>query len=223
MCSKVMPWWNEEKILWYKRAAECSSFHKILASCISKHIDISDSIAELGCGLGYFSDEIDSRGYHINGYDIDSNAIFFARKNFKKDIFDVKDCFSQDISADVAICIFFGKITRDDNYTKLSRIANKKLIYVTGGGSERHIPTVEIDEFLSSNNIKSRKEEITIPFHQPFIDKDESERFLKTYYKGNILEEKRNMVLPCDDERYKYILQNNKKLTIYIIEKGGNE
>lgn len=223
MCSQVSKWWNDDRIMWYKRAAENSSFHKSISSYISRYITSDESIAELGCGLGYFTNEMDMRGYQINGYDIDNDAISFARNNFKKNIYTLKDCFSSDISADIAICIFFGKITHNDNFEKLSNIARKKLIYITGGGSERHIPTCEIDTFLKDRNTEFEKEETTIPFHQPFIDLDEAEQFLSTYYKGTSLEGKRRMIHPTEDERYRYILENNKKLTIYIIQKGGNE
>ena len=46
-------WWDEERIIWYERAAKCCSFHKELSEIILKHIDISRSVNEIGCGLGH--------------------------------------------------------------------------------------------------------------------------------------------------------------------------
>lgn len=222
MHSEVRAWWNERRIMWYKRAAEHCSFHSELASILSKSIEKNLSIAELGCGLGYFSNEMAKLGYDIKGFDIDPEAIDFAKDSFGSSLFEKRDCLTSSIKRDVAICIFFGKITRDDNFEKLSSVARDKLIYVTGGGSERHISTSEIDSFLESKGITPNKTEVTIPFPQPLLDEKECEEFLSTYYSGEIRDLKRKSIRKTDDERYKYILENNKKLTIYSIQTGGN-
>lgn len=219
MSSNIKLWWNNEKISWYIRAANRSDFHKSIICAISEFIPKSESIADLGCGLGYLTNEFATEGYSIYGYDIDERAINKATEIHKRDIFKKCDCYTLDNVADNSIALFFGKLTEDKNYEILLRTSRKRLIYITGGGSKRRTSDDEIKRFLDSKGAVYRKKEITLSFDQPLIDKREADKFLVAYYTGTVLEYKKMMIEPYSDNEFHLILRNKKEITIYEINK----
>lgn len=223
MRSEITPWWDSRKIMWYNRAASHSNFHKTLSDELSKLIDIKESIIESGCGLGYISEELYKRGYKITAYDSDKTAIESARERSGLDIYSIADCFNLQLSADTLLTVFFGKITDEDNFDRLTRNIKKQFLYVTGGGAARHTTTANIEDFLKSRSIPFNKTKAIIPFHQPLKDETEAEDFLDTYYKGELKEIKRRSLKNCNDTLYSLLLENNKEITIFDIKTGGSK
>ncbi len=223
MCSKVN-WWNDERISWYERASEYSQFHSILASILSQSIRKKDKVIEAGSGLGYLTNALYTKGIkNIKGYDIDEKAIAFASSHFDSNLFELKDIFTENEMCDVLVCVFFGKLSRNNNFESFSRIARRKIIYVTGGGSARHVPPEEIMDYLDSVDADYTIRPMTIPFNQPFVDEEEAELFLQSYYKDDIRNEKRKCLRLCPIPGYPIMLKNKKDITIFEIEMGDNK
>ena len=49
------PFWGEQTLTWYRRAAEHSSYHRDLAALIAPHIPSGATVCDLGCGPGCLS------------------------------------------------------------------------------------------------------------------------------------------------------------------------
>ena len=218
MPSGVSRWWNEDRIRWYERAAEHSCFHERLAEAIEAEI-IDGTIAEAGCGLGYLSERLYRDGYDIAAYDIDHAVIERAIERSGLSIFRECDCYDIKEPYDYMIALFFGRITEGSNFDMLMKGVRKSLIYIIGGHSARHTSNESVDAFLLGRSCSYRSSCIELDFSQPFIDKTDAERFLSSYYSGKEREDKEKRIKPYGQYGYDYILENQKKLTIYRIEK----
>ena len=67
-----MSWWNASRIELYSRAAEHGDFHRRLGDMLVPLFEGCDDIVELGCGMGYMTGELCSRGCDARGYDVSS-------------------------------------------------------------------------------------------------------------------------------------------------------
>ena len=79
-----MSWWNASRIELYSRAAEHGDFHRRLGDMLVPLFEGCDDIVELGCGLGYMTGELCSRGCDARGYDEDPMAVDFATRRFPR-------------------------------------------------------------------------------------------------------------------------------------------
>lgn len=219
MSSEIKKWWDDDKIRWYIRGAASSDFHQKLASILSRMVNKNESIAELGCGLGYLTEELSKLGYNITGYDNNSTVIDIASKRCKNAHFETIDCYTLDTAADVSIALFFGKLTEEENLKCLLKSAKKRLIYITGGGSKRRTSDDEIERALENKELSYKKTKAALNFDQPLLDRDEAERYLDAYYKGTVKEEKRKRIEKVDSDEFGYVLRNLKDLSIYEIYK----
>lgn len=210
-------WWTEERIRLFEVAADNSTFHSELKDLLLPYISKSDSIIELGCGLGYIVNLLTNDGYNILGLDCDEKANNFAKKKFPKAKFLLADAFNIKNAYDVVISIFFGRIKEEDNLEKLLKIANKRLIYVqnehAGTMETQFSKSKETVECLKSKNLHFQYSFHRLSFDQPLKNQAEAEIFIKENYKNrkiNISIEKTNSGL---------IAKNNKAFGIFIIEK----
>ena len=210
-------WWTDERIRLFKVAADNSTFHSELKNLLLPYISKSDSIIELGCGLGYIVNFLTKDGYNIVGLDSDEKAYNFALSKFPNSNFILGDAFNVNKTYDVVISIFFGRIKEEDNLEKLLRVANKRLIYVqnehAGTMETQYAKSKETAEFLKRHNINFQYSLHRLSFDQPLKDEAEAEIFIKENYKNrkiNISIEKTNGGL---------IAKNNKAFGLFIVEK----
>ena len=87
-----MAWWTEKRIAFYERAQEASPFTSQLADLIEPCL--TGSGAELGCGLGFMTEELRRRGHVVTGYDTDPLALAYARSHVPLSSFSGEDCYS---------------------------------------------------------------------------------------------------------------------------------
>lgn len=210
-------WWTDERIRLFKVAADNSTFHSELKNLLLPYISKSDSIIELGCGLGYIVNFLTKDGYNVVGLDSDEKAYNFALSKFPNSNFILGDAFNVNKTYDVVISIFFGRIKEEDNLEKLLRVANKRLIYVqnehAGAKETQYSKSKETVEYLRSKNINFQYSFHRLSFDQPLKDEAEAESFINENYKNrkiNISIEKTNNGL---------IAKNNKAFGIFLIEK----
>lgn len=226
MSSEVKLWWSSEKIKWYERASSTTSFQEELASLLSSHIALDESITELGTGLGYQGELLKKLGYDITSYDIDEEVIKRARARSSLDIFRAADYRSIKEQRDVVLAVFFGRITEDDNLDYLLSLAKKRLIYLQschrgqssslrkkGDNTERTI------SYLESRGIRFKFEECKIPFPQKLESEKEAEEFIKSSYGEDKVEDYIKFVTKSDDKRFPLEFKNDKEFIIFVIEK----
>ena len=215
-------WWSNEMIKYYERAASISSFHKELASLIEGVIDKDESVAELGCGLGYLSAELASRGYNITGIDNDDAAIAFAKEKFPSVRFIKEDAYKEEIKADVSLCVFFGRLLEEDNLTSLLSTASSRLIYLTNEHNREANPSFDKSKALSDKlkrrGIKHSVSYHTLNFDQPLIDEEDAKAFLSSSYRKDIPLH----LIPSNRSDYRYLLPKVKAFGIFTIHKEEN-
>ncbi|MGN0906349.1 MAG: class I SAM-dependent methyltransferase [Bullifex sp.] len=210
-------WWSDEKIRLYEKAASASSFHKDLASIIITHLEKGESIVELGCGLGYITNELYTRGFDVTGLDTDEKAISFAKEHFPSSRFMLADAYGAPIIKDVALAVFFGRIREEDNLDVLLSSCTEKLIYIqnehAGSGDTDYAKSLETEEYLKSRNVNYTLSLHRLSFNQPLSSAEEAESFIKENYKNR---KNKTSIEKTDDG---YIAINRKAFGLFVIHK----
>ena len=219
----AVTWWDDERITWYERAAEASSFHKNIAEEIKAMIRKEDRIEEEGCGLGHIAQILAADGYDIKACDADRKAIERARKRSSLDIFSVRDFRDPLPYADVLLMIYFGRIAENDSLDRLLEAA-PAVIYILshhrGQDTDMRAKKSNVEEtitYLDSKGASYETKTVTYDFSQPLISIEEAERYIaRMYGKENI-----RAFLPFLEEGndYPYMLRNMKTSTIFTIRR----
>lgn len=216
-------WWDEERIIWYERAAKCCSFHKELSEIILNHIDISKPVNEIGCGLGHAAEILYRRGVDISASDRDPMVIKAARERSLLNIFKLHDAEDGIEPTPQLLMIFFGRIMDNGN---LGRYLNgaERIIYILSEHSGQGIDTgrkgsIGTEKFLREYpGIEFTAERFMIPFPQPLASIDEARHFIGKSYGENMVENLLPFVQPACGE-YPLTFMNNKKCTLFDIKR----
>lgn len=212
-------WWNEDRIRWYKAAVSYSNFPKLLASEIAQSLNKNEKIIELGCGLGYISEELYKMGFDIKGYDIDSLAINEAKKRSGLDIFHEADCTRTIPNGDTLIAIFFGHFKDKEYLSNVLNATRHKLIIISNlhtGLDFETKKTSDIEDNLKDLKFKYTSNTLSIPFPQPFENYDDAIKFVESYYKSEF---KTKILEKIHGKGDLYLLENNKNIVIRHILK----
>ena len=214
-------WWDDEKIMWYERAAAECFFHQKLSEHILDHIDRSRPIHEAGCGLGHTAEILFHRGLDITASDCDPGAIAQASWRSSLDIFSIRDAYDLPYSPQLLI-IFFGRISENGNLFRFLR-NTERIICILSEHSGQGIETgrkgsEETERFLIESGIAFTKESFTIPFPQPLISMDEARHFIERSYGRDFTES----LIPCVQSSsgcYPLLFRNDKRCTLFDIRK----
>ena len=216
-------WWDEERIIWYERAAKCCSFHKELSEIILKHIDISRPVNEIGCGLGHAAEILYKRGVDISASDRDPMVIKAARERSGLDIFSVHDAEEGIGPTPQLLMIFFGRLIDDGKLGRYLESA-ERIIYILSEHSGQGIDTgrkgsMETERFLREYpGIDFSAEHFMIPFPQPLESIDEARHFIGKSYGEDRIDALLPFVQPSHKD-YPLIFINNKKCTLFDIRR----
>ena len=216
-------WWDEERIIWYERAARCCSFHKELSEIILKHIDISRPVNEIGCGLGHAAEILYKRGVDISASDRDPMVIKAARERSGLDIFSVHDAEKGIGPTPQLLMIFFGRLIDDGKLGRYLENA-ERIIYILSEHSGQGIDTgrkgsMETERFLREYpGIDFSAEHFMIPFPQPLESIDEARYFIGKSYGEDRIDALLPFVQPSHKD-YPLIFINNKKCTLFDIRR----
>ena len=216
-------WWDEERIIWYERAAKCCSFHKELSEIILKHIDISRPVNEIGCGLGHAAEILYKRGVDISASDSDPMVIKAARERSGLDIFSVHDAEEGIGPTPQLLMIFFGRLIDDGKLGRYLESA-ERIIYILSEHSGQGIDTgrkgsMETERFLREYpGIEFSSEHFMIPFPQPLESINEARHFIGKSYGEDRIDALLPFVQPSHKD-YPLIFINNKKCTLFDIRR----
>ena len=216
-------WWDEERIIWYERAAKCCSFHKELSEIILKHIDISRPVNEIGCGLGHAAEILYKRGVDISASDRDPMVIKAARERSGLDIFSVHDAEEGIGPTPQLLMIFFGRLIDDGKLGRYLESA-ERIIYILSEHSGQGIDTgrkgsMETERFLREYpGIEFSSEHFMIPFPQPLESINEARHFIGKSYGEDRIDALLPFVQPSHKD-YPLIFINNKKCTLFDIRR----
>lgn len=214
-----MAWWTEKRIAYYERAQEASPFTGQLADLIEPYL--TGSVAELGCGLGFMTDELRRRGHVVTGYDTDPLAISYAKRHFPISCFRQEDCYSLKDVADTSLAIFFGRPTVDDNLTKLMDTCTHRLVYIANEHADAcqcdwHV-SASTETFLADKGYRFTAMRCSLSFDQPLFDEAE----LAEWTDENYTKRGRTLTRPIrrQAQGWPIVVECGKAFTIFIIEK----
>lgn len=215
-----MSWWNEEKIRFYSRAAKEGNFHSFLASIIKRHVKEKETIAELGCGLGFLAHELGAVAY-----DNDVMATAYVKAHFPELEVVTADCFSLEPVADVCVACFFGRITEEDNFQRMIRTCRKRLVYIVSEHCDADVCNWDagkkVEAFLRGRNIGYTMERHSLPFDQRFASDEEKDEFIRVNYTDRGREFRRRIEYTENGP----VMRNDKAFSLFVIEReqGGIE
>ena len=219
-------WWSDESIAWFERASAASDYHRNLVLALEKHLEKSDSIIELGCGLGHEAQLLHDDGFDVDAFDKDPRVIEQAVRRSGLDIFRCADATDVRVKADVLLCINYGHMETEDDFRRLRSFARKKMIYVisrhSGHGQDtRPDRTLQIERILKDAGVPFESEEVQLDFNQPLVSMEEAREFVRWTYLGRNGDEYMKFVSETDDCTYPYLFMNRKNLVLFDI--GGNK
>ena len=219
-------WWSDESIAWFERASAASDYHRRLVSVLEKHLEKSDSIIELGCGLGHEAQLLHDDGFDVDAFDKDPRVIEQAVRRSGLDIFRCADATDVRVKADVLMCINYGHMETEDDFRRLRSFARKKMIHVisrhSGHGQDtRPDRTLQIEMILKDAGVPFESEEVQLDFNQPLVSMEEAREFVRWTYLGRNGDEYMKFVSETDDGTYPYLFINRKNLVLFDI--GGKE
>lgn len=217
------PWWTEDKIRYYKAAAERSLFHDSLANLIAAELEKDDRILELGAGLGYATELLSRKGYSIRAIEREDHAVEEANRRSGFKLLEKGDAIdlSGDDMADVVLMLFFGQIERCENLEYYLSLAKKRLIHVSSRHSgnknnKRPDRTREKMELLDRLGLEWRMKEARIHFNQPLKSLEDASLFFNiSYGEGPVAQ-----LYETTDPDYPYEFRNRKDVVIFIIDKN---
>ena len=214
-----MAWWTEKRIAFYERAQEASPFTSQLADLIEPCL--TGSVAELGCGLGFMTEELRRRGHAVTGYDTDPLALAYARSHFPLSSFSGEDCYSLKDVADTSLAVFFGRPTVDDNLTRLMDTCTQRLVYIANEHADAaqcdwHI-SASTEAFLKDRGCRFTAKRCSLSFDQPLLDEVE----LAEWTQENYTRRGRTLTRPVSrrTQLWPIVVECGKAFTIFIIEK----
>ncbi len=216
-----MSWWNASRVMFYSRAAEHCDFHRRLCDMLVPFFEGYDDIVELGCGLGYMTEELCRRGYVVRGYDEDRTAVDFATGRFPRCTFARKDCYRLGEEADVALAVFFGRIGQDDSLDALLSACRRRLVYVCNEHCQwdrcTWKATSRVRDVLDARGVAYACTTGHLRFDQLLEDEAELDAFIRENY------ESRGRTFDLDIERcsgqYPIRVVNDKSFGIFAIDK----
>lgn len=210
-------WWSKERINWYSQAVAYTPFPKTLCKFITPYLEKTETIAEFGCGLGYVSEELYNLGYNIKGYDIDEEALNFAKDRSKLPIFFNRDCTFNIPYSEVILAIFFGHFN-DKAYLSSCLEKTNKLIILSNLHKGKKVVTKNasnINDTLKQLQLNYTQQTLTLPFPQPFTSYEDALEFINNYYPEHKELVEKELII----KNGQYILNNNKSILMTVINK----
>jgi hypothetical protein len=212
--------WNKQNIDWFIASSTYSSFHKNLAKFISKKIDKDSTILDIGAGLGCLDYELSNYCKKITLIEPNKDAYEFLIKN-KKPNFEILNTTYEEYeqtnheTCDYLLLSFFSRMDTKDNYQRLSKLCNKKIIYIRNEG---HGSNKDFINYLNYKRLNYYLERHEIDFSQPLLLED-IDGFINTYYGSKSQEEKRQLKKRVIKKDNYYLFRNTKQISIFTIIK----
>ncbi|MBR2645794.1 MAG: class I SAM-dependent methyltransferase [Clostridia bacterium] len=224
--------WDDERIRFFRDAAEHTGFHRTLASLLAPELQASDRVLDAGCGLGYLSTALLPYCKTVTAIDCDRAAIeaLTARPQGVAGI-DVRltDVHTIREPFDAIVCCYFGSTEESVNLFEQTR--SGKLILIKrrqaghrfSEGQPRHERTAaDAEAYLQNRGYAFRMLDASVPFDQPFRSFDDAVRFFE-HYRGGIGQptcgdDVQNKLVETQDPEFPYRLPVTNEMRIFVIE-----
>lgn len=233
--------WNEDTIRWFVDASNYTGYHRKLSEIIAPMLKDSNTLCDIGCGLGILDIYLSPYMQNITCIDINENALNQVKETVKRrNISNIqiynKNCNSLTDSFDCILLSFFGSRNLD-RYLPYC----KKLIVIIGGENVSHMYPkkdkkekcnlsgvkqedknnyTEVEKYLKKNHISYRLQTHILNFGQPFHTKDDTYKYVKNLASDAAAAEIDKFIinnLKIQDGEYPYFMSHKKEIGIFEI------
>ena len=237
--------WTDKSTRWYKHAAEYTKYYQAIYDEISTYIYETDSVCDIGCGLGYLSAEIAKKASTVTATDFEERPLLDLAERVKQDSITNLEILQSDWAEisdepqwDIVVSSFFKSNLAD--ISKLLGFCRKRLILVVSNGSEdSFLPCGRSGHFrrkadylkegLVERNIPFLYRALSVQFGQPLFSREAIVEFIKHYLPDCEQKEIDAHIhahvkkIQTDSFGNEYFLSNKKDIGIFIIEKKSLE
>jgi len=221
--------WNEERIAFFRDAAENGSFYERLAALIAPSLRPTDAVADLGCGLGYLSAALQPYCRSVTAIDDDPAAIRALNASAKdEDRLTVlfADVNTVPLPYDAIVCCCFGSaeealgwFARSDAHTLiLVKRAHPTRRFSDGAVHER--TAEDARRTLIANGLPFSERSASLSLDQPFRSIKDAERFFASYRRGAPDPDAIGRLLKTEDPVFPYRLPVHNDLVIFNVSRS---
>lgn len=226
--------WSDRSIEWFLSASVYTGFHKALAETILPFLDPTDTLGDLGCGLGRIDLELAPHLAHITALDIDprvtrrleQDAAARGLRNIRVLCADVQGA---DLAADILFLSFFGRAWLEFYLHR----CRKRLIRVVNADNtgnlypsrHRHTKKTTIAcarQELEELGFPYRLLECALEFGQPLRSPEEGLAFVRSHAPEATDSELRAFLsghaVETGREDFPLYIPNRKRIGIFVIE-----
>jgi len=226
--------WDDQNIKWFLAASSYTSFHKELAERIAPHLESSDELGDIGCGLGRIDLELAPHVASLTAIDINEVVIAQLQRDATRLELHNLHARCADVTAlpdtfDVVIMSFFGKSVTKSEYRQFCRRRAIRVVNAENSGhlypdnhrqtSKDTIPIVQHE--LEKQGYRYQLLTHTIEFGQPLCSWQDAEQFV-LYNAPTITEEESQAFLQKNATQtgrndFPIYIPNPKDIGIFVI------
>ncbi|MCL2679212.1 MAG: class I SAM-dependent methyltransferase [Dehalococcoidia bacterium] len=183
--------WSDQSIRWFLDASSYTGFHKELAGKIAPYLEPSDTLGDIGCGLGRIDLELAPHVTSLTAIDI--NEVVIAQLQYDANRLELHNLHARcaDVTAladvfDVVIMSFFGKSVTESEYRQFCRRRAIRIVNAENSGhlypdnhrqtSKDTAPMVQYE--LEKQGYRYQFLTHTIEFGQPLRSWQDAEQFV---------------------------------------------
>jgi SAM-dependent methyltransferase len=228
--------WSQQRIEWYQRAVAYTHFDRLLADAIVPYLPKGETVCDLGCGTGYLAMELARRGYAATAFDANELTQDYVRQEAKRrglpgltpqrgSWFDLP----REPHWDHVVMVFAGHL--DQDLSLFLSLCRKQLILVLKDGDDshvqadgvsllKHVPAQQVEAQLGGYRYLSF--DLKAPFGQPLKSEKECRAYLTAFgVDTHSADSALHRVQESDDPLYPLYLPNEKRMKLFVIEKGS--
>lgn len=227
-----MFYWDEERIGFFRDAAENSAYYRALADRIAPSLRKTDRVLDAGCGLGYLAGELLRYCRSVTAADCDAQAIQALRSRIGDPALHAlrTDVFKMDLSAfDVIVCCRFAstrealELFRKSGARTLVMIKRNEWHHRISDSASLHERTAaEAIQTLEESNLRFTAEQVTLSFDQPFRSEKDAMRFFQLYSDRVDLTKQRDLLRETGNRAFPLCLPVVNSLTIFSVYRTKN-
>jgi len=230
-------WWEGESIRWFLDASRITGFHKTVAGAIIPFLEASDTLCDIGAGLGRLDLYLAPFCKIVSALDTNTGALDVLRqdtnnmglKNTETIVCNADDVLALQREWDIIMMSFFGQLqSRFSVYKKISKKHIISIVNTVRKGelhpkeaADYNRPVVsDIEDFLKSNSIKYELINLEIEFGQPLKSIEDGVNFVRSFSKNISCKDAKDFIIKntiksCNE--FPLYLPNKKPIGIFVI------
>lgn len=230
---QTAPFWREETLAWYLRAAEHGKYHESLAERILPWL--RGTVCDLGCGPGCLSLALLEHLPQVTAVDVDRAALTVLRRRAGPGLQILEAdamALPADMCWDTLVLSFFGRITAEGHLDYFLAHCQKRIVSIVEGGTRSSFSATgtsarekdrvpQVEAYLKERGVPFHLEEHALEFGQPLLDLEDARAFVRSWSPKGCpslsREELCGRLEPLEGGGY--YLPYKKRIGIFVIDK----